>query len=165
MEPKNFEQADTGSPVDYVSYLEKVGILHQFLRPNISRIGEGKGNIIKRELLLLKHAFLDRVSRVIPEPESSLLGGLLVGAKQSLGKDLLDDFRTAGVIHIVVLSGYNLTIVAEAIMRFFSFMPRMWGLSLGGISIVLFSIMTRAGATVVRASIMALLALLARATR
>ena len=164
MVPKNFEQADTGRPFDYVSYLAKDGIFYQFIRPDISRIGEGKGNIIKRELLLLKHAFLDRVSRVIPEPESSLLGGLLVGAKQSLGKDLLDDFRTAGVIHIVVLSGYNLTIVAEAIMRFFSFMPRMWGLSLGGISIVLFSIMTGAGATVVRASIMALLALLARAT-
>src|SRR3989344_2340509 len=143
--PKNFEQSDTGRPFDYVSYLAKDGIFYQFIRPDVSRIGEGKGNIIKRELLSLKHAFLDRVSRVIPEPESSLLGGLLVGAKQSLGKDLLDDFRTAGVIHVVVLSGYNLTIVAEAIMRFFSFM-------------------TGAGATVVRASIMALLALLARAT-
>ena len=40
----------------------------------------------------------------------------------------------------------------------------MWGLSLGGGSIILFSIMTGAGATVVRASLMALLALLARAT-
>lgn len=162
--PKNFEQSDTGRPFNYVSYLAKDGIFYQFIRPDISRIGEGKGNIIKRKLLLLKRAFLDRVSRVIPEPESSLLGGLLVGAKQSLGKDLLDDFRTAGVIHIVVLSGYNLTIVAEAIMRFFSFAPRMMGLTLGSISIVLFSITTGAGATVVRASIMALLALLARAT-
>ncbi len=162
--PKNFEQSDTGRPFDYVSYLAKDGIFYQFIRPKISRTGEGKGNMIKQKLLSLKHAFLDHVSRVIPEPESSLLGGLLVGAKQSLGKDLLDDFRTAGVIHIVVLSGYNLTIVAEAMMRFFSFMPRMWGLSLGGISIVLFSIMTGAGATVVRASLMALLALLARAT-
>ncbi|MDO8572864.1 MAG: ComEC/Rec2 family competence protein [bacterium] len=162
--PKNFEQSDTERLFDYVSYLAKDGIFYQFIRPDISRVGEGKGNVIKRELLLLKHAFLDRVSRVIPEPESSLLGGLLVGAKQSLGKDLLDDFRIAGVIHIVVLSGYNLTIVAEAIMRFFSFAPRMAGLMLGGGSIILFSIMTGAGATVVRASIMALLALLARAT-
>lgn len=162
--PKNFENEDTGRSFDYVSYLAKDGIFYQLIRPDISRIGEGKGNVVKRNLLALKRAFLDRVSRVIPEPESSLLGGLLVGAKQSLGKDLLNDFRTAGVIHIVVLSGYNLTIVAEAIMRFFSFAPRMTSLMLGGGSIVLFSIMTGAGATVVRASIMALLALLARAT-
>ena len=117
--PKNFENEDTGRPFDYVSYLAKDGIFYQFIRPTISRVGEGKGNVVKQKLLSLKHAFLDRISRVIPEPESSLLGGLLVGAKQSLGKDLLDDFRTAGVIHIVVLSGYNLTIVAEAMMRFF----------------------------------------------
>jgi competence protein ComEC len=162
--PKNFTNEDTGNVFDYVSYLAKDGIFYQFIRPNISRLGEHKGNIVKDKLLALKHLFLDRVSRVIPEPESSLLGGLLVGAKQSLGKDLLDDFRTAGVIHIVVLSGYNLTIVADAMMRFFSFAPRLWGLSLGGGSIVLFSIMTGAGATVVRASLMALLALLARAT-
>lgn len=162
--PKNFGNKETGRPFDYVSYLAKDGIFYQFIRPDISRIGEGKGNVVKRNLLALKHAFLDRVSRVIPEPESSLLGGLLVGAKQSLGKDLLEDFRVAGVIHIVVLSGYNLTIVADAIMRFFSFAPRMTGLMLGGGSIILFSIMTGAGATVVRASIMALLALIARAT-
>lgn len=162
--PKNFEQSDTGRLFDYVSYLAKDGIFYQLIRPDIVRIGEGKGNVVKRELLALKRAFLDRVSRVISEPESSLLGGLLVGAKQSLGKDLLDDFRVAGVIHIVVLSGYNLTIVADAIMRFFSFAPRMAGLMLGGGSIILFSIMTGAGATVVRASLMALLALLARAT-
>lgn len=162
--PKNFEQSDTGRSFDYVSYLAKDGIFYQFVRPNLLRTGEGKGNVVKRKLLSLKHTFLAHVSRVIPEPESSLLGGLLVGAKQSLGKDLLEDFRTAGVIHIVVLSGYNLTIVAEALMRFFSFAPRIWGLSLGGASIVLFSIMTGAGATVVRASLMALLALLARAT-
>jgi len=164
LKPKNFENEDTGKIFDYVSYLAKDGIFYQLIRPQITLIGENKGNVIKGKLLSLKHAFLGNVSRVIPEPESSLLGGLLVGAKQSLGEELLNDFRIAGVIHIVVLSGYNLTIVAEAIMKFFSFAPRLWGLSLGGISIILFSIMTGAGATVVRASLMALLALLARAT-
>lgn len=162
--PKNFENEETGKIFDYVSYLAKDGIFYQFIRPNIERVGEEKGSVVKRGLLSLKHKFLNNVSRVIPEPESSLLGGLLVGAKQSLGEELLKNFRIAGVIHIVVLSGYNLTIVAEAIMRFFSFAPRMWGLSLGGAAIILFSIMTGAGATVVRASLMALLALIARAT-
>lgn len=162
--PKNFTNEDTGNIFDYVSYLAKDGIFYEFIRPDISSTGVYGGNAVKSGLLSLKHAFLDRVSRVIPEPESSLLGGLLVGAKQSLGETLLQDFRTAGLIHIVVLSGYNLTIVAEAITRVLSFAPRLWGLSLGGASIILFAIMTGAGATVVRASLMALLALLARAT-
>jgi len=162
--PGNFENEETGRIFNYAAYLAKDGIFYQFFYPEVKRIGEGKGGVIKGVLLSLKHAFLDNVSNVIPEPKSSLLGGLLVGAKQSLGEDLLNDFRIAGVIHIVVLSGYNLTIVADAIMRFFSFAPRLWGLSLGGLGIILFAVMTGAGATVVRASLMALLALLARAT-
>jgi len=115
-------------------------------------------------LFAVKRAFLERVSRSIPEPHASLLGGLVVGAKRSLGSELLDDFRTTGIIHIVVLSGYNISIVADAIMRTFSFLPRIAGMWLGGLSIVLFAVMTGAGATIVRASIMALLVIMARAT-
>ena len=88
----------------------------------------------------------------------------MVGAKQSLGDELQEDFRKTGIIHIVVLSGYNVTIVAEAIMRFFAFLPHMFSLSLGAISIIFFAILTGGSATIVRASMMALFVLLARAT-
>jgi len=161
--PKNFT-SDTGREFNYEEFLGKDGIYYELAYPETELLGKGEGNIVKGTLLSLKHSFLERVSRVIPEPHASLLGGLVVGAKQALGQELLDDFRTAGIIHIVVLSGYNITIVAEAIMRFFSFLPRIAGMWLGGVSIVFFAIMTGAGATVVRASIMALLVILARAT-
>ena len=49
-------------------------------------------------------------------------------------------------------------------MRFFSFLPHLAGISIGAIAIIFFAIMTGASATIVRASIMALLVLLARAT-
>ena len=113
---------------------------------------------------LLKNKFLDSLSLVIPEPHSSFMGGLTVGAKQSISKDLQEDFRKTGIIHIVVLSGYNITLVADTIMRFFSFLPGVFGLSLGMFSIGMFAIMTGASATIIRASVMAILVLLARAT-
>ncbi|MCR4306430.1 MAG: ComEC family competence protein, partial [Candidatus Yonathbacteria bacterium] len=161
--PKNFT-SDTGREFNYEEFLGKDGIYYELAYPEIDLLGKEEGSIVKSALFSLKHSFLERISRVIPEPHASLLGGLVVGAKQALGKDLLDDFRTAGIIHIVVLSGYNITIVAEAIMRFFSFLPRVAGMWLGVISIVFFAVMTGAGATIVRASIMALLVILARAT-
>lgn len=104
------------------------------------------------------------LGRVIPEPHSAFMGGLTVGARKSIPKDLQDDFRKTGVIHIIVLSGYNITIVSDTIMRFSSFLPRMFGVTLGVLGIILFSIMTGASATVVRASLMALLVILARVT-
>lgn len=57
-----------------------------------------------------------------------------------------------------------MTIVAEAIGRVASFLPRAIGLSLSVSAIVAFALVTGAGATIVRASIMALLVLLARTT-
>lgn len=162
--PKNFTNNETGKEFDYISYLGKDGIVYQLFRPKITLLAKGEGNIVKEILFALKNEFLERVSRVIPEPHASLLGGLVVGAKRSLGEKLLEDFRAVGIVHIVVLSGYNITIVAEALMRFFSFLPRVASLWVGAGSIVLFAVMTGAGATIVRASIMALLVILARAT-
>jgi len=161
--PKNFSDAG-GKIFDYQSYLAKEGIYYQITRPQLGLIKSGEGNSIVSKLFNFKQAFLASVSSNIPEPHASLLGGLVVGAKQSLGKNLLDDFRKAGVIHIVVLSGYNITIVAEAIIKFFSFLPLLLGQTLGALGIILFAIMTGASATVVRASLMALLVILAKST-
>ena len=161
--PENFGN-ENGRVFDYISYLAKDGIFYQMFFPRITLVSSGNGNKIKGALFSVKQAFLLSLGQAIPEPESSLAGGLIVGAKRSLGSELLEQFRTAGIIHIIVLSGYNITIVAEAMMRSFSFLPRVWGISLGAFSVVSFAIMTGASATVVRASLMALLVILARAT-
>lgn len=161
--PKNFEN-EQGREFDYVSYLKKDGISYRMFARTARITGEGEGSAVKEALFSFKRKFLSALSLLFPEPHASLLGGLLVGAKESLGKELLDDFRAVGIVHIVVLSGYNVTIVAEAIMRSMGFLPRVWALSAGALSIVAFAVMTGGGATIVRASVMALLVLLARAT-
>ena len=155
---------DDGRYFDYQAFLGKDDIFYQVFFPEVAVLDGHGGNPIRRTLFDIKNAFLERTARIIPEPQNSLLGGLVVGAKQSLGEELLDDFRATGIIHIVVLSGYNVTIVAEALMRFFAFLPAAAGMSIGAGSIVAFAALTGASATIVRASIMALLVILARAT-
>lgn len=162
--PQNFE-TDRGRIFDYVHYLAKDRIFYTLSSPAATLISSGHGNIIKSQLFKMKQAWLSRVEALIPDPYVSLLGGLVVGSEKSLGKKLEDDFRTTGIIHIVVLSGYNVTIVAEAIMDFLSFLPELASLSLGAVSIILFAILTGGSATIIRASIMAVLVLIARATK
>ena len=161
--PENFVN-EQGNVFNYISYLGKDAIYYLLTFPEVERVGIGAGNSVKRTLFATKEKYLDSVERLIPDPEVSLLGGLVVGAKQSLGSELQDKFRKTGIIHIVVLSGYNVTIIAEAIMRVLAFLPKVASLSIGGITILLFALMTGASATIVRASIMAVLVLLARAT-
>lgn len=162
--PGVFEEE--GRVFDYASYLRKESICCVMYYPTVEKTGEGKGNPLVAALFGLKHAFLDRVGRVVPEPEDALLAGLVVGAKQSLGPEYLDVFRRVGIIHIVVLSGYNLMIVARFLMRMLNFKFLSVGVRTGaGIAgIVLFALMTGASATTVRASGMAILSLLAKAT-
>jgi len=157
--PKNLS-----NDFDWQSYLSKDDIFYEMFYPQIEKISEGKGSFIKRFLFKAKEKYLTTLAKVIPEPHSAFMGGLTVGAKQSMPKDLLEDFRKTGIIHIVVLSGYNITLVADFIMRIFSFLSRFLGIGLGVAGIIFFAIMTGASATVVRASIMALLVILARAT-
>lgn len=161
--PENFT-TDVGKEFNYVDYLAKDGIYYNVSFAKVSFLESGHGSKIKRVLLSNKKVFLNKVEEIIPDPGSSLLGGLLLGTKQSLGKNLEQDFINTGLIHIVVLSGYNVTIIAEAILRTLSFLPQVFSVSLGAVSIVFFAIMTGAGATIVRASIMAILALIARST-
>ncbi|MEK7567413.1 MAG: ComEC/Rec2 family competence protein [Patescibacteria group bacterium] len=162
--PENFE-TDTGRIFDYENYLEKEGINYILIKPHIDILGEREGNKIKQILFDTKNIFVEKYEKVINEPESSLLGGLLLGLKQGLGKEWSQILRNAGVIHIVVLSGYNITIVAQFLMRLFGFLRLRYRLSLGIISIIAFAIMTGGSATVVRASLMALLVLLAQFIR
>lgn len=161
--PESFT-TDTGRTFNYPQYLAKDGVTHQLFFPAISIDGHGGGSFVKRKLFALKDLFLERVRMNVPEPHASLLGGLVVGSQEALGEDLLNAFRIVGIIHIVVLSGYNVTIVAEAIARVFRFLPRLFGVILGAVGIVLFAILTGGSATIIRASIMALLVLLARVT-
>ena len=156
--PSNF------SEFDWRAYLAKDDIYFEVFYPEIKFLSARQGSEIKYQLLAFKKKLLNNVSAVIPEPHSALLGGLTFGAKQSMPKSLLEDFRSTGVIHIVVLSGYNVTIIADFIMRIFSFLPFYFGIGFGALGILAFAIMAGASATVVRASIMAILVLLARAT-
>jgi competence protein ComEC len=162
--PQNFAATDGGPDFDYVSYLAKDGFRYVMTRPSIQSTGERKGNIIIAALYRLKGAFVNEMRDLFPEPESSLLAGVLLGDKSSLPQDISDEFRNAGLVHILVLSGSNVTIVAEGLMKAFSFLPRALGQGLGALSIVLFALMTGAGATTVRASIMALTAIVARSS-
>ncbi len=156
-------ESDSGRTFDYPAYLEKDGIYYTMNASGVEIKSEGKGSPLVTILISIKHAFVHNLELVIPKPESGLLSGYLVEGKQSLSKELQEEFKIAGVIHTVALSGYNVTIIVQAIMNILAFLPRSLQLVGGAISIVLFTIMTGASATVVRAAVMALVAVFATA--
>jgi len=155
-EPDNFLD------FDYKAYLAKDDILLEMIFPEIQKTGEGAGWKIKAGLLTIKKKYLAGLSKALPEPQAAFIGGLTVGARRAIPSDVIDDFRKAGIIHIIVLSGFHVTTVARAVATFFgSFLPHTLSIFAGLFGIFLFAILTGASATVVRASIMAAILYLA----
>ncbi len=117
-------------------------------------------------LARVKHAFLGGLSATLPEPYSSLAGGIVIGGKTGLGKDLQDAFVRSGLVQIIVLSGYNVMVVAEWVLAALALtkLPRRWGALAAVLAVLLFVFIAGASATALRAMLMAFIALYARAT-
>ncbi len=161
--PENFT-TDQGKLFDYINYLRKDGIDYVGFYPDVEVVGEGFGNPVKEKLFKIKNFLVSKINSQIPQPESILLGGLILGERGSFSQELRTALVSTGTIHIVALSGYNVTIVAEWIMKILYFLPGVWSFAAGILGIILFVLMAGAGSTAVRAGIMASLALVARAT-
>ncbi len=161
--PENF-LTDQGKEFDYVNYLRKDGILYSMNYADVEVISRGNGNKIKSSLFYVKEKFLEKINFAIDSPEDLLMGGLILGERASFSAELREQFIDTGTIHIVALSGYNVTIIAEWIMKLFAFLPLNVGIGLGIFTILLFVIMAGGQSTALRAGVMATLALIARAT-
>lgn len=162
--PESFE-TDLGRTFDYPGYLHARDVSYLFLYPEITVTETNVGNGILEMLFAGKQAFMHAVESVVPEPQVGLGEGLLLGEKRALGDEWEEIFRRTGIIHIVVLSGYNVMLVVTFVMYICA---RLFGLRLrvvfGIIAITIFALLVGPSATVVRASVMASLLLVAQAT-
>ena len=58
--------------------------------------------------------FTSVINQVLPEPHAGLLNGIIFGTKASLSRDFLQALITTGTLHIVALSGMNISILVGA---------------------------------------------------
>ncbi len=104
--------------------------------------------------------FADAIRKGIPEPEASLGIGYLTGQKSALPADLATALQIAGLSHIVVASGYNLTILVRLSRRFFIKVSKFMSVFSSGIMIAGFIAMTGLSPSMTRAGLVSSLSLL-----
>lgn len=162
--PKDFETDPTRPPFPYVKYLAKDGIGYVMQFPSVVEVKETDRFPITRTLSGWKRVILEKGNSIFPEPEGGLLAGMLLGERHAMPSDILDDMRVAGLIHIIVVSGYNMTVVAEAVSKLFGVLPLLARSGIGLLVVWAYVGMVSGGAPVIRAAIMTSFALLARMT-
>ncbi len=162
--PENFI-TNTGKEFNYERYLSNRDIYFIVQYSDVQIISHNNGSYIKKYLFKLKNNFVKNINLAIGHPGSDLANGLILGVKGNFSEKMRNDFVTTGTIHIIALSGYNVTIVANSVVKVFSLIFSMAvSLGLGVFVIVLFVVMAGSGASAVRAGVMAIIALFGRIT-
>jgi competence protein ComEC len=103
----------------------------------------------------IRAKFFSGMRTAMPEPMSGFGLGLLVGVRALIDKPLQDTLSLVGLSHLVAVSGYNLTIIVQAVRRLLGVLSlfAMTALSLW----LIFGFMLVAGfsASIVRAAMVA----------
>ena len=105
--------------------------------------------------------FADGVRVAIPEPQASLGIGYLVGQRRALPPELSEALKIVGLTHVVVASGYNLTILVRLTRRLFVKVSKYLATLSASVMIVGFIAITGASPSMTRAGLVAGLSLAA----
>lgn len=109
----------------------------------------------------MSNPFIPVLNAFLPEPHASLLSGILFGTKAMMPKSLYQALLTTGTIHIVALSGMNISILVTIVAKMTLFLGRKVSSLLTICLIVLFVLFVGPSPSVVRAAIMGSFSLLA----
>lgn len=146
---------------DYETYLHVHDIGSEMLYPNIVRATSSDMQV--SYLTKLQHvrvSFIESISTYVTEPAASLASGMLFGAN-AMTDELTQTFRVAGISHIVVLSGFNIAILISFVLLVFRFVPLVLRIIFASTLVILFVLMVGGEASIIRATCMSFIGLLA----
>lgn len=130
----------------------------------VGAIYEAKISDVRRApswALDLRDAFAGAIKSNMSEPMGSLGVGFLVGQKSALPKDFVDALKIAGLTHIVVASGYNLTILVRFARKLFEKISKFQAVFVSASLVIGFMAITGWSASMTRAGLVSGLGLLA----
>jgi competence protein ComEC len=146
----------------YQDYLSRQGILSYMPDAVATLLPFTAGSPVLRLVYAFKDLAVNHVYRIFPEPEASLLAGILLGDDNGLSAALQQAYKNTGTAHIIAISGFNIAIIAGVFVFLFS---RLFGRQKGAIAavigIILYTVLVGATPSVERAAIMGGLAILA----
>jgi hypothetical protein len=94
--------------------------------------------------------------KYLPEPESGLVAGIVLGYKKDIGQELYDLMIKSGSIHIAVASGYNIMLVGGTVLSIcFWFLKRRWASLVAVLAMIFYAVEAGGEPPVIRAVIMA----------
>jgi competence protein ComEC len=145
---------------DYDRYLAAQGIAANCRATTLEVLAHDDSPAGRLEAL--RQASGDALQRVLPEPGGGLAAAILIGLRDRVDRGVAAAFTASGVSHIVAISGWNIAIVAATVAALLRtrFSRRRRAL-ITILAIVGYTLFAGASASVIRAAVMAAVALAA----
>ena len=149
----------------YREFLARQGIAAIARADSAEVVGEASG--AAAALAGLRSMLLGGLNDLVPEPEAALGAGILLGVRSAIAPEINDAFATAGLTHVVAISGWNIAIVAALVAAAVRPLARRPGgrwttAGLAAMTVGGYVLLTGASPSVVRAALMAAAMLVAR---
>jgi competence protein ComEC len=142
----------------YKDYLARKGIYSLVHYARVRKLPGGGGHPLFAFLYAIRARAQGVIARILPEPQAGLLTGILLGLEAGIPRSLMGDFNATGTTHIIVISGFNITIIAGFLLALGRrTLGQRWATHATVTGIVLYTLLVGADAAVVRAAIMGVL--------
>ncbi|MEJ2148805.1 MAG: ComEC/Rec2 family competence protein [Chloroflexota bacterium] len=144
----------------YRDYLARQGVYSLVQYADVTVIGERRGNPIRALALDFRTTAYQTIQRLLPDPQASLLAGILLGIESGISPAVRDAFNAVSATHVIAISGSNLVILAgviQGITKRFAQKRLSAGLTIGGV--LGYALFVGGDPAVMRAALMVTLAL------
>ena len=107
--------------------------------------------------MLTPSIFTSVINSYLPEPHSSLLNGIIFGVNLKTTKEFYQQLKVVGLLHLVVLSGINITLLSSLISSSTKFLSKQLSTLITILAIISFVVFVGPQAPIIRAAFMGLL--------
>ena len=142
---------------DYPGFLARQGIGSVMSFPDAELLNSGEGAVFYEWLFNIRRMLANSLGRSETEPQASFGQALLLGLRDELPDDLVEQFRLTGTSHILAISGLHGGVMlglSMGLSRIFLGRHRHIYLMLPLVTIWFYAFITGASPSVVRAAIM-----------
>ncbi len=148
----------------HLSTKEIYGLVSLNNAEKIRTIENQTGNFFISQIIIPTKTFIKNVfEQTLDQPHQALLAGFVLGERRQIPEEIYEMFTKTGTLHLLAVSGFNVGVIVLFLLAIVKLLriPKWINLIILLLGILIFSFITNNQPSVVRASIMAALFLLA----
>ncbi len=146
---------------DYEGYLKSKRIYGTVKLENYKIIAHNRVDGASKMINFVQNNMKENVNNVLESEEAALCVGILVGDREAISEEVEDDFQKSNLTHMLAVSGSHITYIINALAIMLSKTSKRFAKIFTIVFLVFFMALTGFTSSVVRASIMGMLILMA----